>query len=99
MLKNQIMKKWENIRQTFIIDEIEAFASLIQKIGEKHNLYMLSNWGEKVVEQARCFEIDILPQTLQCYPELVEEICELCDLVGVKKRSLTLHDENEGNFF
>ncbi|MDP8241087.1 MAG: response regulator [Candidatus Hatepunaea meridiana] len=73
-LENDIMNEWERVRKSFILDEIEDLAVRIKELGEKYNFDELTNWAEGFYNQAKSFNMDKLPGTLEYFPKLTENI-------------------------
>jgi len=57
-----------------MIEDIQQFALLMQELGEKYHYFPLKSWGETLYSQADQFDIELLPKTLEQYPELIETI-------------------------
>ncbi|MDM8550917.1 response regulator [Desulfobacterales bacterium HSG2] len=76
-LENELMMSWEAVRESEFFDEIEGFGYQIRELGEHYSLEMLQQFGEDLIEQAGCFDIDNMGVTLKAYPELLEEIRRL----------------------
>jgi signal transduction histidine kinase/CheY-like chemotaxis protein len=74
ILKGEITDNWEKINETFFVDEIETFARDIEKLGQDYRLDMLFNWGERLMNQVRSFDMDKLPGTLSRFPAVMEKI-------------------------
>ncbi len=65
-------RKWQAIRNTFIMNEIIMFAKEIQWAGEEYKSRQLKSWGEIVEAQAAGFDMDELPVTLNQFTKIVD---------------------------
>jgi PAS domain S-box-containing protein len=77
ILKDKIMADWAQIQGSAIISEIERFAEEIVGLGREYDLDSLANWGDDLFKQANSFDMDRLPETLDNFPALVDEIAAL----------------------
>ncbi len=75
--RNQQYVRWETFRKTMAIDEIAAFALQMQKAGTAYRIPFLVAWGERLQSQASLFEMDVLPQTLAEFPEIIRSLQSL----------------------
>jgi len=74
LLESQLTDRWNEINKTFIIDEIETFAKEIKGVGEKYNLDILFQWGDRLLHQVNRFDMEKMPGTLKDFPTLIKEI-------------------------
>jgi CheY-like chemotaxis protein len=77
ILQNKMLNKWKKVQKTFVVDEIKKFAGNMKELGEKYSLGILTNWGDDLFKQAKSFDMKKLPDTLNHFPDLVEEITGL----------------------
>jgi hypothetical protein len=42
--------------------------------GEKYKLDILSGWGERLLGQVKCFDMEKMPETLKQFPILIKKI-------------------------
>jgi PAS domain S-box-containing protein len=73
-LSGELTDNWKKINDTFIIEEIEEFANTIRVFGEKYKLDILSGWGERLLGQVKCFDMEKMPETLKQFPILIKKI-------------------------
>ena len=57
-----------------VIDDVEAFATGMQKLGQEYGYPPLETWGEQLAQQAQMFDMDTIPRTLATFPEVIEDI-------------------------
>ncbi|MBF0277403.1 MAG: PAS domain S-box protein [SAR324 cluster bacterium] len=77
-LKNE-SSEWETLSQVLIIDEIQQFAIRMKVLGEQYHYAPLKNWGKTLHFQASQFDIELLPQTLGQFRDLLESLQSLLD--------------------
>ncbi len=78
ILKDRCVDTHNKIKASFNINEMEAFAKEIKELGVEYQLNSLTNWADKLFKQANSFDIDKLPETLDYFPVLINEITETC---------------------
>lgn len=71
ILENEIMLKWEEARKYAIIDRIKEFAGQLNIIAKDNKLHLLSDYSEKLYNQAQSFDFENLPYTLSLYPDIL----------------------------
>jgi hypothetical protein len=59
------------------IDEVEAFATGMKKLGLEYGYAPLSDWGERMKQQVQMFDMDTIPRTLSAFPKVIENIQKL----------------------
>ena len=77
-LEHECMALWETARQSGSFEEIEAFGTQIQTLGERYSLNMLQEFGEKLLVQVRSFDVEQISVTLESYSTVIEQIKGLC---------------------
>jgi len=63
---------WENLQNALVIDDVEKFATQIEKLGEKHQATQIQNWGKQLNQQIESFDLDGIRQTLESFPDLIK---------------------------
>ena len=72
---NELEKgRWEALKDTSLIADVETFGVQMQELGEKYNYQGLANWGEKLQTEASLFELDALKKTMEVFPNIIENI-------------------------
>lgn len=74
LLKDEMMDRWEYLNEAMIIGNVEAFAEDIVELGQKYGYAPLQIWGEAVSKQAKIFDMVSLPDTLKCFPNLIDQL-------------------------
>ncbi|MBT4496571.1 MAG: response regulator [Gemmatimonadetes bacterium] len=65
---------WEEISNTLTINDIDNFSARVKDMGTEFGYLPISSWGEKLQNQVALFDMTALPETLQQFPALIEEI-------------------------
>jgi len=73
-LKTEFLSRWETISKTYVLDEIEDFATDIKNLGATSRLPLLEEWGEELYNYVEAFDLRKVSMILEQYPGLVEEI-------------------------
>ncbi|MEZ0371064.1 MAG: hypothetical protein ACAI44_18365, partial [Candidatus Sericytochromatia bacterium] len=68
---------WNQVRDSVVIDEVEAFATSIQSLGQDFDIPCLSQFARDIFRVTSSFELDQLPEVLARYPELIKELKQL----------------------
>lgn len=68
---------WESLIQVLMIDDIQHFAAHMRGLGEKYQYPPLKSWGDDLYSQADQFDIELLPRTLERYPEFIKTISSM----------------------
>nr|WP_319493697.1 ATP-binding protein [uncultured Desulfobacter sp.] len=77
LLENEMKGRCEHLRDAMIIGKVEAFAREITALGQTYGYPPLQVWGETVSKQAKTFDMASLPDTLKCFPGLIEQLSRL----------------------
>ena len=73
-LQKLLTGEWDIIKDTFILDEIEAFSQKIKELGVAYRADILTRWGEKLLKEIQDFDLVNARKTLAGYPGLIEKI-------------------------
>ncbi|MDQ1265079.1 MAG: hypothetical protein QG635_229 [Bacteroidota bacterium] len=73
-IDNNIASFWDRITKTNIINDIIRFSFEIRELGKKEGIKILEEYGERLNEEARNFDIEQLPMTLGLFPEIVRKL-------------------------
>jgi len=76
-LEAELRDTWEELRDALMISETEEFASHVQVLGNEYGYPPLTSWGDRLQEQANLFQLDVLPGTIEQFPQLIEEMRSL----------------------
>lgn len=74
VLNGDLLEKWQNLRHSYIFNEIEAFADAINQLGRHYQFPPLAIWGSRLFNQAQNFDMEKLPVTLEQFPEQLKQI-------------------------
>ncbi len=74
-LRNEdLIKRWEKISRTFIIDEVEAFAEEMKALDRGYGSGILSRWAETLYNHVQSYDLEKIRKALSSFPALPEEI-------------------------
>ncbi|MBF0451820.1 MAG: response regulator [Candidatus Magnetomorum sp.] len=71
-LKGDLYTTWEQTSQQFIFTDIESFGETMIHLGKEYMVNMVASWGKKLISQAKNFDMEMLPETLAAYPDLIK---------------------------
>ena len=74
LLEGKIQDNWNNVKNTFIIDDIEKFALKIKEIGQQYETSILIEWGSLLYEHSQNFDIAKLPAALDNFPTILNQL-------------------------
>jgi PAS domain S-box-containing protein len=87
-LDGRLSDRWNEVKRTFIIDDIEEFADTVKALGEEHHADAFSRWGERLRDQAGRLDIEEMQETLSEFPGLIDSID------GILQQRRDVEDEN-----
>jgi len=73
-LKGNLYNTWKQTSEQFIFTDIENFGQTMISLGEQYQVNMVRSWGQQLVDQAKSFDMEALPETLAAYSELIERL-------------------------
>jgi signal transduction histidine kinase/CheY-like chemotaxis protein len=73
-LKGDLYNTWKQTSEQFIFTDIESFGQTMISLGEKFGVNIVRSWGQQLVDQAKSFDMEALPETLAAYSELIERL-------------------------
>ena len=76
-LENDLMREWESVQKTFMLNKIEKFAEQLDQIAKEKQFPVLGGWARKLITQVSDLDLEELPNTLAQYPEMIDELREL----------------------
>ncbi len=71
-LRNNLMLKWKQTTVLLSNDDIEEFGEMILKFSTENNITELINWSKMVIEYSTTFNIKMLYETFNKFPNLVQ---------------------------
>ena len=77
LLENEMQDRCDHLRDAMIIGKVAAFAREITALGQTYEYPPLQVWGETVSKQAKTFDMASLPDTLKCFPCLIDHLSRL----------------------
>ncbi len=76
-LETGFLPRWENIRKTFMLDEIEDFSTELVDLGETSGLAILKNYGERLLDDVHSFDMPRVTKRMEHFSSLLKEIEKL----------------------
>jgi len=80
LLESSISDRWREIREVFMINEVEEFASDLKNIAMGHDIPVLDAYSNSLYEQAKVYDIDEMEKTMSEFPQLVDRIRKMSDI-------------------
>ena len=77
LLKNSYIPKWEEIKDTFILYNIEAFADDLMELADKYNFRYLIDYSARIKEDVDMVELESIRKTLSEFPAIIKRISDL----------------------
>ncbi len=68
--------RWERLKRTYLMHEIEGFATDLRQRAETVHYPPLIEWSERLVREARSFDMEHLPRTLDEFPHILAVLNE-----------------------
>ncbi|QGY44327.1 response regulator [Maribellus comscasis] len=84
VLEGKLKNKWNSIRSTFILNEINSFAEEIKAVAETFKISQLVEWSDKIIEQIQNLDMENLPSTINQYENFISDLKKLTDKKGVQ---------------
>lgn len=84
-LEKQFLPLFNEILANPIIDRIEDFGKQLTLLGNKQSIETIAQYGNKIVELAKKFDVEKLFETLGKFPMIVEEIKSINKKVSLLK--------------
>jgi len=73
-LSGRELLRWERLKRTYIMHEIESFATDLRKRAEIAHYQPLIDWSDRLVREVRSFDMERLPLTLEEFPRILAVI-------------------------
>ncbi len=74
ILEKNCQTTWKEVSKTLTVNDIEAFGDRVKLLGIEYNWQPLQHWGNMLQFQATALDTKTLPNTLQRFPILLQEI-------------------------
>jgi hypothetical protein len=81
LLHKQWLPRWESIKNSLVINELEAFASDLQALTQEYHLVTFQKYTQNLLNQISLFALDQIQETLSIFPELVVSILDDSTLI------------------
>ena len=70
-------QRWERLTRTYLMHEIEGFATELKWKGERAAYPPLTEWSERLLRDVRNFDMEQLPRTLNEFPRILAVLNDL----------------------
>lgn len=71
---NDLYSKWQILIKSNIVNEIRKFGLKNRDLGKIHNIKILEDYGQLLVDYASVFDIENILAALNIYPEIINKI-------------------------
>jgi PAS domain S-box-containing protein len=88
LIEREQMPVWLEVRDTVVISEIESFAQSIYNIGESMRVLPLKRWGKLLMNKVARFEMASIPEMIQHFPDVINQMKSCLESEGVCNESL-----------
>jgi len=78
-MENEFIPEWRDIRDTLIFEDVEEFASQVNRQGLKFDCEFLTDWSETVLRQLQAMELENLSSVFGTFPELIRQIRNIAE--------------------
>jgi len=79
LMENEFIQEWRDIRDTLIFEDVEEFASQVNRQGLKFDCEFLTDWSETVLRQLQAMELENLSSVFGTFPELIRQIRNIAE--------------------
>lgn len=77
ILNNEFLPRWEGIKDTLVLFNIESFARELNQVAEKFNFELLMNYATRLTEDVDMVDLEALKEDLRKFPDLVLQAATL----------------------
>ncbi len=74
ILKDNYLKEWELIKDSYILFKIEEFANKLLAIARENKIIVLMNYSNEIKENLENLNLDDLKRTLYQFPDIIEKL-------------------------
>ncbi len=76
-MQSDFMRRWEEITDLMMMDEVEIFAEDLGLLARKHKIQFLADYSHKLYEQTRCYDVNGVEKSVAAFPELLDRLKQL----------------------
>lgn len=73
-LAGKYKKRWNEVKESFLIDEVESFATDVKALGESIHCDLLVDWSSELIEKAHNFDMEYIPSLLNKYVDVLKKL-------------------------
>ena len=77
ILQVEFLPKWEEIKDSLILFNIEDFAEELKQVAISYQLVMIEKYANRIIEDIETFDLDSLKSTIREFPFLVDKMIDL----------------------
>jgi CheY-like chemotaxis protein/anti-sigma regulatory factor (Ser/Thr protein kinase) len=74
ILNNTFRPKWENIKDTLVLFNIESFAKELKDMALTYHFEMLAQYAQKLAEYLEMVDLEAIKETLEIFPGIVARL-------------------------
>jgi len=73
-LKQNFDARWQKIKNTLIIEQLESFGNDLLKLGKKYKAHFLQKFGKRIINSSQAYDIEAIHSLLSRYPKIVDNL-------------------------
>ena len=77
LLQVEMKDIWQELRDTWSINDIEDFANRLKELGTEYGYDPLTGWARDLASQAAIYDVEQLPETMEKFPKIIKELAVL----------------------
>jgi len=77
VLKEKFLPKWETIKNSLVLFNIEAFAKELKTMAEKYDFRFLINYADKIIEDVDMVDLEAIQGNILKFPDIIKKISRL----------------------
>lgn len=74
ILTNETYRKWKEVEENHLMDEIEEFGEQLMKLGLNNKAEFLVKYGNSLIKNCQTFNIESLMNELSLFPEIIKSL-------------------------
>ncbi len=73
-IRRVFLSRYNDLKGTYILGQLESYAKDVSEYADARGLTLLAEWGKRLQEDVRTFDMEKLPGDLESFPVLLEEL-------------------------
>jgi hypothetical protein len=74
LLQGEMKNTWQELRDTWSINDIEDFANRLKELGTEYGYDPLVGWARNLASQAAIYDVEQMPETMEKFPRIIKEL-------------------------